>query len=203
MTVEEITGVPFPDLNAPKDAAAFSCVLDAIGECCARHLKDVGYFTEGESESALNAYQSGLSFCCEPGNPSADFIAFAAEIQAERQGKSAVLEVGRMQKLLRWCLGDRIRCWSFGILPGAADGLYQIADSTRVACGYLGCPSMLGGELSIVHVTSVNPVAALVACAWIKQELAGQGDGDAPFIFPLMTDLPTWQTMLQRHFGAV
>ncbi len=202
-TIEEITGVSFPSLNSPKDAALWPSVLDAIGACCARHLKEVGYFTEGEAAHALKAYQDGLSFCCEPGNPSADFIAFAAEMQAQTQVKSAVIEAGRMQKLLRGCLGDRVRSWSFGMLPGAVDGLYKIAESARVACGYLGCPSMLGGEVSIVHVTSVNPVASLVASAWIKQNLAEQGDGDVPFMFPLMTDLPTWQTMLQRHFGVV
>jgi len=203
MPVEEITGIPFPGYNSPRNAGVLARVLEAVGECCAQHLREAGYFTEDEATDVLSDYQSELSFSCEPGNPAADFIAFVAETQAKVRGKSADGEVARMQKLLRWSLGDRVRCWTFGMPPGSVEGLYSHATSTREACGTLGCPSMLGGEVSIVHVTSVNPVAALVAAAWIKQELAGQGEVDAPFVFPLMVDLPSWHTMLQRHFGAL
>ncbi len=202
MPVEEITGVAFPGLNAPKEAGVFGHVLAAIGECCSVHLNEAGYFTEGECAGVLKAYQSGLSVCCEPWNPAADFVAFTAETQAKAHGLSAEVEVSRMQKLLRWALGDRVRCWTFGLLPGAVEGLYRQCETARVVSGYLACPSMLGGELSIVHTTSVNPVAALVAAAWIQQELTAHGDGDAPFMFPLMVDRPFWLTTLQRHLGA-
>lgn len=202
MPVEEITGVAFPGLNDPKDAGVFGHILAEIGECCSIQLNEAGYFKEGECAGVLSAYRSGLSAGCEPGNPSADFVAFTAETQAKAHGLSAELEVFRMQKLLRWALGDRVRCWTFGLLPGAVDGLYRQSETARVVCGYLACPSLLGGEVSIVHTTSVNPVAALVASAWIQQELTALGDGDAPFLFPLMVDLPSWLTTLQRHFGV-
>ncbi|MEI6712694.1 MAG: hypothetical protein WCO60_03015 [Verrucomicrobiota bacterium] len=203
MPVEEITGIHFPSCNAPKDPGVICGVLDAVSACCSRHLLAGGYYTEQEAEDVLSAYQSGLSFCCEPGNVASDFIAFTAETQAKKNGLTAEGEVARMQRLLRWSLSDRVRCWSFGVLPGAVDALYCHCVSTRLPCGYLGCPSMLGGEASIVHVAGVNPVSALVVSAWIRQEMTASGESEAPFVFPLMVDLPSWHSMLQRHFGEL
>ena len=61
---------------------------------------------------------------------------------------------------------------------------------------------MLAGDVSVVHVASINPVAVLVASAWVNHELTLQSGGEAPFVFPFMIDLPVWSLLLQRHFSA-
>ena len=201
MPVEKIIRPLFPDSDSPQDPGAWIRVLEAIGEYCAARLDDAGFFTAGAANEVLGAYQHGLRTLCDSGNPTMDFIAFTAETLADRQGRPVEGEVSRMQKILLLSLRDRVRLWSFGMLPGAVDGLYCHCVRTRAACESLGCPSMLGGEASIVHVTALNPVTALAAAAWIRQELSALATGEAPFVFSLVLDLPSWRGMMKRHFG--
>ena len=107
-----------------------------------------------------------------------------------------------MQVALRHRLVDRVHCWTFGTLPGRATSLYDYNPSLRPCCALLGCPAMLAGDVSVVHVASINPVAVLVASAWVNHELTLQSGGEAPFVFPFMIDLPVWSLLLQRHFSA-
>jgi hypothetical protein len=178
-------------------------VLAEIGNCCAARLKAGGYFSEKEAEDVQSAYIESLDFYYGSGNPCGDFLVFAAELHSVRQGSNTEQELVRMQKMLRWSLSDRVRYWSFGALPGASDALYCHCVSTRMPCDYLGCPGVLSGDANIVHLVSVNPLAALVAGAWVRQELSAIAGGEAPFVFPMMVDVSTWQSLLQRHFGEL
>ncbi len=203
MPIEEYTGITFPAHDTPKDDTVMSALLMAVASCGAIHLRQGGYFSDLEAERLLSEYQGRLSFFTLESSPPLDFVAFVAESQAAQHCLTAEGEVSRMQKILRWSLADRVRNWTFGPFPGPVDALYCHCISLRAACCLLGCPSMLVGESNIVHVASVNPVAALVASAWINQELTIMADGESPFVFPLMVDLPAWHTMHQRHFAGV
>jgi H+/gluconate symporter-like permease len=58
------------------------------------------------------------------------------------------------------------------------------------------------GETSLGAVGGVwAVVTALAAAAWIRQELSALATGEAPFVFSLVLDLPSWRGMMKRHFG--
>lgn len=201
MPNEEFTGIAFPGHEAVRNEGVLNVLLTSVATCCAIHLRQGGYFSDLEAERLLDEYLERLGFFTLESSPPLDFLAFVAEMQAAQYCLTADGEVVRMQKILRWSLSDRVRCWTFGPLPGPVDTLYCHCIALRSACCLLGCPAMLVGEANIVHVASLNPVAALVASAWITQELTALSEGESPFVFPLMVDFPTWQTMHQRHFA--
>ena len=134
--------------------------------------------------------------------PPKDFLLFTAESQAEKHGLAVDAEVARMQKLLRGSLHERVHYWTFGPLPGRASSLYEFCPALREVCALLGCPAVIAGETSVMHVASINPIAALVAASLIRQELAKDEEADAPFVFSFLIDLSSWSHMLHRHFGA-
>lgn len=198
MHTEAITGVTFPSLLWASDSRAMSSVLEGIAICCLKHLRQGGYITAEESEPVLAAYLLGLT----KGNTSSDFVCFTAENQAHKHSLSVEGEVVRMQKVLRGSLREQVHYWTFGPLPGRASSLYEIYPRLKAACSALGCPTVIAGEPSVMHVSSINPVAALVATSWITHEITQEADADAPFVFPFLVDLPTWNMQLQRHFTA-
>lgn len=198
MHTEAITGITFPSLLWASDARAMGSVLEGIAKCCLKHLREGGYISADESEPVLEAYLRGLT----KGNTSSDFICFAAENQANKHSLSIEGEVARMQRVLRGSLRERVHYWTFGPLPGRPSSLYDLHPRLRAACSALGCPTVVAGEASVLHVASINPVAALVATSWIAHEITQEPDADAPFIFPFLIDLATWNMQLQRHFAA-
>jgi len=202
MPLEEITGIQFPASGEQEDPGSWLSVLEAIGKFSAGRLKDTAFLTADTADEVLSAYMARVN--ASPGleDVTVDFVAFAAEAQAAAHGRAMELEVALMQKIMLGSLLGRVQSWTFGGLPGPAEGLYGHCASTHLGCEALGCPSILGGEASIVHVTGLNPAAALVAAAWIRQELAGQAGGEAPFVFSLVLDLPSWRVAMKRHFGA-
>lgn len=179
------------------DSVGVISVLDNIAVTTLKHLRQGGYLSEEEASVLLDAYRCKLAF----GIPVAtDLITFIAETQAQKHPLKAEDEVVRMQKLLRSRLNDRLYFWSFGPLPGKPSSLYDHCPDLRQVCMALGCPATLAGESNIVHLASVNPVSALVASLWIGQQLSRISEGESPFIFAFLTDLPSWQILLQRHF---
>lgn len=199
MPTETITGISFPTSFAASDDVARTAVLEAVATCCAQHLLQGGYFSDVEEAAMLTAYKARLQTPAPP-----DFLIFTAEAQAKKYSLTIEGEIHRMQTmlLLRWRLSDRVHCWTFGTLPGRASSLYDHSPSLRTCCSLLGCPAVLAGDSSVVHVASVNPVAVLTAAAWIGHELTLQCAGESPFVFPFMIDLPAWNALLQRHFSA-
>lgn len=189
-----LTGLTFP---AQTDRSSLVPVLERIANTSLNHLRQGGYISAEEAEPLLPAYKNALTSL----EPPMDFLIFVAEQQAKRHSLTAEGEVARMQKLLRTCLNDRVNYWSFGPLPGRAGGLYEHCPGLRGICATLGCPATLAGETSIVHIASINPVAAKVTAFWIRQELNRETDTEAPFVFPFLLDLPAWQVLMQRHFA--
>lgn len=200
MPTETITGITFPSLppTAALETSEIQPVLKEIAECCVKHLRQGGYLSEAEAKPLLTEYNQGLGYRIGP----PDFLAFAAECQAEKHSLTVDGEVQRMQKLLRASLQDRVHYWTFGPIPGRAGSLYDQCPSLRAACSALGCPAVMAGEDSVMHVASINPVAALVAAAWIGHELSQIEDSDMPFVFPFLIDLTAWNVLLQRHFAG-
>lgn len=198
MPTEAITGISFPSPASTADTAAMNEVLRAIAECCVNRLREGGYLSENEAKPLLHAYEQNLEW--RNGPP--DFLAFTAESQAEKHSLTVDGEVQRMQKLLRGSLHDRVHYWTFGPIPGRAGSLYDVCPSLRAACSALACPAVLAGEDSVMHVASINPVAALVAASWISHEIRNDAEGEAPFVFPFLIDLPAWNLLLQRHFAG-
>ncbi|SKA82391.1 hypothetical protein SAMN02745166_00901 [Prosthecobacter debontii] len=192
---ESLTGFPLP---AKIDRSSLRPVLERIAQTSTKHLLEGGYLSDTESGPILPAYGQALA----SSSPPADFLSFVAETQASKHSVTVEGEISRMQKLLRSRLNDRVHYWSFGPLPGRASALYEHCPGLKAVCSTLGCPATLAGETSIVHVASINPVAALVASFWISHELNRAADGDAPFVFSFLTDLPIWQTLMQNHFDS-
>jgi hypothetical protein len=175
--------------------------LEQIASCTASHLQKGGYMTDTEASEILANYRKHLEG--DPAeNAPRDFLAFTAGHQAQRHSVSPDGEVTRMQRLLRHRLHNQVHYWSLGPLPGRPGSLYEHCQALRIACRLLGCPAVISGEPSIVHLASLNPLAAVVAADWIRQELVSVGHGDAPFIFSFIVDLPTWETLRQRHFES-
>lgn len=192
---ESLQDLAFP---AQTDRNSLVPVLERIANTSLTHLRAGGYISAEEAAPLLPAYRSSLT---SP-TPPLDFLIFVAETQAQKHTLTVEGEVSRMQKLLRSCLNDRVSYWSFGPLPGRASGLYEHCPGLRGICATLGCPATLAGETSIVHIASINPVAALVASFWIRQELNRETDTEAPFVFPFLLDLTVWQGLMQRHFAS-
>lgn len=192
---ESITGFQLP---AKTDRGSLQPVLERIALTSIKHLREGGYVSEAEAAPLLPAYQTAL----QSSTPPPDFLSFVAERQAKKHSLTVEGEITRMQKLLRVCMNDRVHFWSFGTLPGRATALYEHCPGLRSVCATLGCPATLAGETSIVHVVSMNPVSALVTSFWIGHELNRETDGDAPFVFSFLTDLPTWQVLMQNHFSS-
>ena len=203
MPAENTTGICFPTQYNVGNDAVLRTLLEDVATCVAKHLREGGYFSDLEARGLLEEYRRRLEKSHLKAAPPPDFAVFVAETQAALHGLTPEGETSRIQKVLRWSLSDRVRCWTFGPLPGVADKLYGRSASLREACRLLGCPSMMSEEASIIHVTSVNPVAALVASAWITQELTALSEGEAPFAFPLMLDLASWLSMRQQHFASL
>lgn len=200
MSLENIAGLTFTSPFHATDEAARRSVLEAVASCCAQQLRQGGYFSHSEAEAMLNTYRSTM-LASDSRHPANDFLYFSAEQQAKKHALTLDGELHRMQMLLllRWSLSDRVHCWTFGTLPGRAASLYEYCPPLRACCELLGCPAILAGENSLVHVASINPVAVLAAAAWIGTEL-GQLNGESPFVFPFMIDLPLWSALRQRHF---
>ena len=199
MPTEKITGISFPAKFTASDIGPRLAVLGAVASCCAQHLLDGGYFSVDEEAAMLKAYKIRMEASDPP-----DFLLFTAEALAKKHALTVEGEILRMQTMLvlRWRLSDRLHCWTFGVLPGRATSLYDHSASLRSTCSLLGCPAVLAGDSSVIHVASINPVAVLTAAAWIGHELTSQSGGESPFVFPFMVDLPAWNTLLQRHFAA-
>lgn len=178
-------------------------LLEDVASCVAKHLREGGYFSDLEAQGLLEDYRSRIAGApIQPALP-LDFAFFVAEAQSALNRLTLEGEIGRIQKILRWSLSDRVSSWIFGPLPGMADKLYSRSPSLRAGCCLLGCPSVISEEDSIVHVTSVNPVAALMTSAWITKELTALSEGEAPFAFPLMVDFTSWLSMRQQHFNSL
>lgn len=189
---------PLPAMSTPPqtDRIGLSSVLENIAATTLKHLRQGAYVSEEEAEALLTAYRSKVGAGAPP-----DFLHFTAETQAQKHSLSVDGEVLRMQKVLRSSLNDRVHYWTFGPLSGKPSSLYDHCPDLRRICTVLRCPATLAGETSIVHVASINPVSALVASFLIGQELGRSAEGESPFIFTFLTDLPSWQTLLQRHFA--
>jgi hypothetical protein len=198
MPVEAITGIQIPPPPAAANPGAMLPALEEIATCCVKHLRSGGYVTEAEGKEMLTAYLCALT----SRNPPRDFLLFTAEMQAEKHSLTVESEVTRMQKVLRGCLHDRVHFWSFGPLPGRASSVYDLCAPLRDVCSVLGCPAVIAGETSVMHVASINPVAALVAASFITREIMKDQDTDGPFVFPFLVDLAAWNVMLQRHFAV-
>ncbi|HCN30087.1 MAG TPA: hypothetical protein DIT64_15380 [Verrucomicrobiales bacterium] len=195
MVAEAVNGIPLsatvPGLSDIRP------VLERIAVTCVKHLRLGGYLSEAEAALLTSSYRESI---CRP-SPPQDALIFIAETQAEKHSLTVEGEVLRMQKILRASLSDRVHYWSFGPLPGRADALYEHCPALRPICGALGCPAIMAGETSIVHVASINPVAATVASFWIGHELNRVTAGDSPFVFSFLTDLASWSQLMQRHFA--
>lgn len=192
---ESLTGIPLP---AKTDRTSLRPVLERIAHISLKHLREGGYVSEEESAPLLPAYSDALNSFPPP----TDFLTFVAEAQTAKHTVTVEGEISRMQKLLRSRLNDRVHFWSFGTLPGRSSALYEHCPGLQPVCSTLGCPATLAGETSIVHVTSLNPVAALVVSFWISHELNRTTEGDAPFVFSFLTDLSTWQLLMHNHFDS-
>jgi hypothetical protein len=189
-----------PDLVFPSESGkeGISKILNRVAEKTLQIL-----IQEGE----LNAIDYDFLFsACENESHSSsgfktDFLHLTAQNQAQKNALSVEGELFRLQKALRNHLVARVHQWSFGHLPGRQLSLYDKCQSLREICMTLGCPSMLVGESSVIHVASINPVSALVASDWINHELRNLGQESA-FIFSFCTDLSTWETMMHKHFKS-
>lgn len=187
-------------LPASPDSRSLQPVLERIAQTTARHLRQGGYLSDQECAGMLAGYPTAIQ---EPSRASSDFLLYVAEAQAARKNSLSIEgEVARMQKVLRGMLNERVHVWSFGPPPGNPGSLYQHCPGLRPVCSTLGCPSLLAGETNIVHTFSLNPVAALVAAFWISHELNRQAEGDSPFVFSFVAELPVWQPVMQRHFST-
>lgn len=198
MPIEAITGVSFPSPLPAAGASAMLPLLEEIATCCVKHLRAGGYISESEGKELLTAYLCSLT----SRNPPQDFVSFTAEFQAQKHSISVDAEVTRMQKLLRRGLHEQVHFWTFGPLPGRAASLYEHCPPLREVCALLGCPAVIAGETSVMHVASINPVSALVASSLISHQLTVDEEAEAPFVFPFLIDLPVWNMLLQRHFAS-
>jgi len=196
LPIPSLLNLPLPE---PTDRNSLHPVMERVAASTATHLQQGGYLADKEAAPLLAAYREKLS---KASGVMPDFLNFTAETQAQKHSLTVEGEVGRMQKLLRNSLNDRVHYWSFGPLSGKASALYDHCPSLRPVCAALGCPATLAGETSIVHVASLNPVAALVASFWIGQELTQLAEGESPFVFAFLTDLSAWQVLMQRHFAS-
>jgi hypothetical protein len=186
-------------VSALDDFALLRSVQDAVASSCARYLREDGYLADQQEEPLLKSYRASLDSNSLRG-PHQDFLLFVAEAQSREHSVSPEDEIRRMQKVLKARLSDRVHSWTFGLIPGRTTSLYEHCASLRKCCAQLVCPAVLAGE-TVVHVTSINPVAVLATAKWITHELTVQGGGDAPFVFPFMIELSSWTTLVERHFS--
>jgi hypothetical protein len=198
---DTITGISFLPPEPSSGLMAAINVLESIAACSVNHLQQGGYMADTEIHGLLQGYHSHLT---SGGSLPAcrDFLAYTALHQARKHAVTPEGEVSRMQRVLRQRLHDEVHYWSVGMMPGRPNSLYEPCPSLRVACSLLGCPAVLSGDDSIVHVASLNPVSALVASAWIRHEITHSGQQEPPFVFPFIVDLATWESLQQRHFSA-
>ncbi|WP_038163015.1 hypothetical protein [Verrucomicrobium sp. BvORR106] len=198
-----ISGLAFLPQEASRQLSAGMGALEKIASCTASHLQQGGYMTDDEARELLASYRAHLSSGSAQDSPTiTDFLAFAARTQSKIHELTAEGEVARMQKVLRHRLHEHVHYWSVGPLPGRPKSLYEHSPALRIACSLLGCPSVLAGETSIVHIASLNPMSAVVAADWIRHEMTAGGQADAPFIFSFIVDLPLWEGLVQRHFAS-
>jgi hypothetical protein len=198
MPVEAITGINVTSSSPAAHITAMFPTLEEIATSCVRHLRAGGYLSEAEGKEMLTSYLCSLT----SRNPPKDFLLFTAEIQGEKHSLAVDSEVSRMQRLLRGSVNERVHYWTFGPIPGRAASLYEHCPAIREVCGVLGCPAVIAGETSIMHVASINPVSVLVAGKLITEELSKVEDAEGPFVFPFLVDLPAWNLLLPRHFAA-
>jgi len=202
LVTDNTTGISFPVPFSAADNSALVAVLEAVASCCAKHLRLGGYFSDAEADAHLTAYSAHLRDRPPASHSPMDFLAFTAAAQAKDHSLTVEGEIHRMQKLLLGNLPEGMHSWTFGVLPGRADSLYEHCPAVRSCCLLLHGPAVTAGEPSIVHVASINPVALFVAAAWLEAELTLQSGGEAPFVFPFMVEPSAWATLLERHFSV-
>jgi hypothetical protein len=195
---EAVTGIQIPSPLPTAGVSGLMPVLEDIATCCVKHLRSGGYIADAEGKEMLTGYLCSLT----SRNPPRDFLLFTAEAQAQKHSLTVDGEVARMQKVLRGSLHGRVHYWTFGPLPGRSSSLYDHRPALRPFCSLLGCPAVIAGETSVMHVASINPVAALVAATLISSQCAEDEDPEVPFVFPFLVDLPSWNHLLSRHFAA-
>lgn len=198
MPSESITGISFPSPLAMSDTGSTYAVLKRVAACCEGHLLAEGYLAREETDDLQADYENSLML----GSPPVDILAFIAARKAHVQSMTIEGEVLKMQRILRARLNAGVHHWSFGPLPGRPTLLYDRCPPLRVVCAALNCPATAAGEASVLHVASINPVAALVASAWIAHQMSQEVDHDTPYVFPFMVEFSAWNVMLNRHFAS-
>ncbi len=201
--MENTARISFPFPFDASNAAMRRSVLESIAACCAQHLRQGGYFSNEEADEMLRAYHENLDAIESNPLQGLDFLMFSAEVQAQKHSVTVEGEIHRMQTLLllRWNPPERVYSWTFGTLPGRPSSLYDYCPVLQACCALLGCPAVLAGEASVVHVASINPIAVHAAATLIGNELAKVG-GEYPIVFPFMINLALWTTLSQRHFAS-
>ena len=198
MPSETITGILFPQKVATSDQEAIVEVLKRIAICCSEYLVEGGYLEKNEIESYQSEYFSRL----KQGSGLVDFIAFLAESKVQNHLLTLELEVSTIQQILNERLSGSVYYWDFGPMPGRQSILYDTLPAVMRICEGLRCTATDAGDVGILHVASINPIAALVASAWITHEVTQNSVGEQPFVFTFMVGFPVWSMLLHQHFPA-
>lgn len=192
---ESTTGIAIPSVIKLTEAEHFSVLLDSIASFCALRLLDGGYLSDVELRCVLADY-SALNVTGVQ-NHHLDFLGFVANYKLNRGAVDLSDEIRKMQQVLRRGATGKVPFWGFGPVLGKPDILFQVCSSLRSLCVRLGCPVIVIGDPAIIHVTSVNPVAALIIAALIEREMALLPSGLIPFVFPMIVDLQTWKSLIK------
>jgi hypothetical protein len=198
MPSETITGILFPQKVATSDHEAIVEVLKRIAICCSEYLVEGGYLEKSEIELYQSEYLSRL----KQGSGLVDFIVFLAESKVQNHLLTLELEVSTIQQILNERLSGSVYYWDFGPMPGKQSILYETLPEVMKICESLRCTATDAGDPGILHVASINPIAALVASAWITHEVTQNSVGEQPFVFTFMVGFPVWNILLQQHFPA-
>jgi hypothetical protein len=194
---ESTTGIAIPSVIELSEGEHFSVLLDSIASFCASRLLDDGYLSDEEYKCVLSDYRS-LNVTGGQ-NTHLDFLAFVGHERVNRDSPDLSNEIRKMQQVLRRGATGKVPFWGFGPILGKPDILFQACPSLRSLCVRLSCPVIVIGDPAIIHVASVNPVAALVTAALVEREMALLPSSLIPFVFPMIVDLQTWKSLIKNH----
>jgi len=194
---ESTTGIAIPSVIELTEAEHFGALLDSIASFCASRFLDDGYLSDEEFRCVLSDYRS-LNVTSGQ-NQYLDFLVFVAHYRVKNDPLDVSNEIRKMQHVLKRGATGKVPFWGFGPLSGKPDILFQACPLLRSLCVRLGCPVIVIGDPAIIHVASVNPVAALITAALIEREMAFLPSRLIPFVFPLIVDLQTWKSLIKHH----
>lgn len=79
--------------------------------------------------------------------------------------------------------------------------LFENYQVVKEACAAVRCPLIFSEDSDVIGYGTINPVAGMHLGEFTKEQIKAQ-TGTAPYISMFLLDLPTWEMICRRQFGA-